>query len=364
MAKKNKLFTFRKAADVAMAVSAAYAPFAAAVAYPAAAAAPITATAALAFALGFGALLFMLPFSIYALVFLRAPRGLHQTPYPMLACAVATPAALLAAVLAVLAAATHGAANDVTFATAVAWTANVSAAAALWWCLSNGGYTAVAFSRVNQYANFMDAVERTPEIAFPLVFDVPASAKVARRDAVRFAVAMSAACAVAGGATVGILSGAGGLSSGAIAAALSIFALPMCLLYVPEYLMDPYPTIDGVLQRNPAAAWCALLAPVALVLCGLVKALAATAAGDVGTFVTVIAGAFWAMDAGAAVLLGWVIAGEIAMARETAKRSIYRSTSSEIVSALLMVCVRYFVYLHVFHLIACGGHLTCVNSSY
>uniref|UniRef100_A0A0E0BTT2 Uncharacterized protein n=1 Tax=Oryza glumipatula TaxID=40148 RepID=A0A0E0BTT2_9ORYZ len=189
MAKKKKVFIFRKAADVAMAVSAAYAPFAAAVSYHAAAAAP----AALAFALGHGALLFMLPFSDH---------------------------------------------------------------------------------------------------------------------------------------------------------------------------MDPYPTIDGVLQLNPAAAWCALLAPVALVLFGLVKASAATAgAGDVGTFATVIAGAFWAMDAGAAVLLGWVIAGEIAMARETGKRSIYRSSSSEIASALLMVWVRYFVYLHVFHLIACGGHLTWFNSS-
>uniref|UniRef100_A0A0E0MNB8 Uncharacterized protein n=1 Tax=Oryza punctata TaxID=4537 RepID=A0A0E0MNB8_ORYPU len=347
---KKKVFTFRKAADVAMAVSAAYAPFAAAVAYPAAAAA--AAPAALAFALGHGALLFMLPFSIYALAFLRPPRGLHQTPYPMLACAVATPAALLAAVLAVLAAADY-----VAFAAALAWTANVSAAAALWWCLTNGGYTAVAFSRMNQYANFMDAVERTPEIAFPLVFDVPASAHVARRDAVRFTVFLSAACAVAGGATVGIL----GLSSAAaMAAALSIFALPMCLLNVPEYLMDPYPTIDGVVERNPAAAWCALLAPVALVLFGLVKAMATAGV----TVTSCAAGAFWAMDVGAAVLLGRVITGEIAMARETAKRSIYRSTSSEIVAALLMVCVRYFVYLHVFHLIACGGHLTWFNSSH
>uniref|UniRef100_I1R719 Uncharacterized protein n=2 Tax=Oryza glaberrima TaxID=4538 RepID=I1R719_ORYGL len=352
MAKKKKVFIFRKAADVAMAVSAAYAPFAAAVSYHAAAAAP----AALAFALGHGALLFMLPFSVYALAFLRAPRGLHQTPYPMLACAVAAPAALLAAVLAV-----PVLADDVALAAALAWAANVSAAAALWWCLTNGGYTAVAFSRVDQYASFMDAVGQTPEIAFPLVFDVPATAAAARRDAVRFAAALSAACAVAGGAAVGALSSA----AAAIAAALCIFALPMCLLYVPENHMDPYPTIDGVLQRNPAAAWCALLAPVALVLFGLVKASAATAgAGDVGTFATVIAGAFWAMDAGAAVLLGWVIAGEIAMARETGKRSIYRSSSSEIASALLMVWVRYFVYLHVFHLIACGGHLTWFNSSH
>ncbi|BAT17542.1 Os12g0548000 [Oryza sativa Japonica Group] len=351
MAKKKKVFIFRKAADVAMAVSAAYAPFAAAVSYHAAAAAP----AALAFALGHGALLFMLPFSVYALAFLRAPRGLHQTPYPMLACAVAAPAALLAAVLAVPVLA----ADDV----ALAWAANASAAAALWWCLTNGGYTAVAFSRVDQYASFMDAVERTPEIAFPLVFDVPATAKAARRDAVRFAAALSATCAVAGGAAVGVL---GGLSSAAaaIAAALCIFALPMCLLYVPENHMDPYPTIDGVLQRNPAAAWCTLLAPVALVLCGLVRASAATNAGDVGTFATVIAGAFWAMDAGAAVLLGRVIAGEITMARETGKHSIYRSSSSEIMSALLMVWVRYFVYLHVFHLIGCGGHLTWFNSSH
>uniref|UniRef100_A0A0D3EQ92 Peptidylprolyl isomerase n=1 Tax=Oryza barthii TaxID=65489 RepID=A0A0D3EQ92_9ORYZ len=51
-------------------------------------------------------------------------------------------------------------------------TANIFAAVALWWCLTNGGYTALAFSRVNQYANFMDAVEQTPEMASPLVFDV------------------------------------------------------------------------------------------------------------------------------------------------------------------------------------------------
>uniref|UniRef100_A0A0D3FIV5 Uncharacterized protein n=1 Tax=Oryza barthii TaxID=65489 RepID=A0A0D3FIV5_9ORYZ len=147
------------------------------------------------------------------------------------------------------------------------------------------------------------------------------------------------------------------------AAAAPLFMLPFSIYAL--YLTGlPTPPSTASSSATPPAAWCALLAPVALVLCGLVKALAATAAGDVGTFVTVIAGAFWAMDAGAAVLLGWVIAGEIAMARETAKRSIYRSTSSEIVSALLMVCVRYFVYLHVFHLIACGGHLTCVNSSY
>ncbi|KAF0936175.1 hypothetical protein E2562_039326, partial [Oryza meyeriana var. granulata] len=118
---KRKVFTLRKAADKALAVSAAYAPFGAAVAYPAAAP---TATA-LAFALGYGALLFMLPFSVYALVFLRPPRHLRQTPYSILACAVATPATLLAAVLAVLGL------GDVAFAAGVAWAAVVSAAAAL-----------------------------------------------------------------------------------------------------------------------------------------------------------------------------------------------------------------------------------------
>ncbi|KAF0936176.1 hypothetical protein E2562_039327, partial [Oryza meyeriana var. granulata] len=95
------------------------------------------------------------------------------------------------------------------------------------------------------------------------------------------------------------------------------------------------------------------------VLCRLVAALATTTTG--GTFFAVTSSAasvFWAMDAGAAVLMGRVIA------REIAKPSICRSTSSEIVSAFLMVCLRYFVYLHVFHLIACGGHLTWFNSSH
>ncbi|EAZ05546.1 hypothetical protein OsI_27761 [Oryza sativa Indica Group] len=96
----------------------------------------------MAFSLGHDALLFMLPFSVYALVFLRPPRGLHQTPYPILACAFTTPTALLAA------------ADDVALAAVLAWTANVSAATSLWWCLTNGGYTAMAFSRVNQYTNF------------------------------------------------------------------------------------------------------------------------------------------------------------------------------------------------------------------
>lgn len=85
----------------------------------------------------------------------------------MLACAVTSPAALLAAVMAVLATADY-----VVLAAVLTRTANIFAAMALWWCLTNGGYTALAFSRVNQYANFMDGVEQTPEMASPLVFDV------------------------------------------------------------------------------------------------------------------------------------------------------------------------------------------------
>ncbi|KAF0925888.1 hypothetical protein E2562_018692 [Oryza meyeriana var. granulata] len=337
---------------MALAASAAYAPFGAAVAYPAAA----PTAAVLAFALGYGALLFMLPFTVYALVFLRPPRSLEQTPYSILACAVATPAALLAAVLAVLylGAASRGAAGDVDFAAGVAWAANVSSAAALGWCLTNGGYTAVAFSRRDQYANFMDAVDRTPEIVFPFFSVDLGGSSISRCKAVCFVVALSAACAVAGGAMVGSLSG--DLFSGAMAA-LVLFALPMCLLYVPEYLMDPYPTIEGVLQRNPMASWYALLAPVGFVLCRLVKASAT--ARDGGMFVTVTssaAGAFWAIDAGTTVLLGRVIA------REIAKPSMYQSSSSEIASAFLLVCLRYCLYLHVFHLIGCGGHLTWFNS--
>ncbi|KAL6626515.1 hypothetical protein ACP70R_030241 [Stipagrostis hirtigluma subsp. patula] len=360
----------RTAADIVLAASAAYAVFGAAVAYPAAAP---TATA-LAFVLGYGALLFLLPFSVFALQFLRAPRPFHQTPKSIVACAVATPVALLAAVLAVLGEATR-AGGDVASAARAVWAVDVAAVAALLWCLTNGWYTPVGFNRMLQFADFMDAFERNPEpqVGDTFSFFLVGDRRIARRKAIRFVFAVSAACAVAGGTVVGALS-SGGLYSVAAAAAV-LFALPMCLLYVPEYHVAPYPAIEGVLERNPMAAWYVLLSPVALVLCHLVAAVVkatATATARDGTFVavTAAAGAMWAVDAAAAVLLGRCIASEIAKpsvyrlgssekasaAKVTEKPSILRSSSSEIASAFVMVWLRYWLYLHVFDVIGSGGH--------
>ena len=174
--------------------------------------------------------------------------------------------------------------------------------------------------------------------------------------------AVSTACAAAGGAAVGALSSGGGLSSGLPAAAV-LFALPMCLLYVPEYQMDPYPTVvGGLLKRHPMAAWFALLAPTGLVLGRLVAAIATgtarRAGGGGGTLVAVAAaaGTMWAVDTVAAVLLGRHVA------REIAKPSIFKASSKEIASAFLMIGLRYFLYRHVFHTIGCGGRLARFTS--
>ncbi|KAK3160015.1 hypothetical protein QOZ80_1BG0054180 [Eleusine coracana subsp. coracana] len=342
--------TFRTAADAAMAASAFYAAFGAAAAYPSAA--PVA--TALPFALGYGALLFLLPFSVYALVFLFAPRYLCKMTKSMMLCAVATPAALLAAVLAVPGAAARPG-GDVTLAAAAVWAVDVAAVAALGWCLTNGGYTAVAFSRQYQYANFMNALDRTPELGYSF-FNI-ADPKAARRDAALLVAAASAACAIAGGAVVGGASSAGVLSSVTIAAAFVIFALSMCLLYVSEYLVaDHFAEFKLALQRNPVPAWLLLLAPVALVLYRLVKA--AAAAGAWGGALTNGAGVMWAVDAAIAVYIGRSVAREIER-----PYLIVRYASPEIVSAILMVFLRYALYLHVFHIIGCGGQLRWFNSA-
>ncbi|RLN08205.1 hypothetical protein C2845_PM11G23950 [Panicum miliaceum] len=198
---------FHTAADIAMASSAVYAVFGALLAYPAVAPA---ATAA-AFVIGYGVLLFLFPLSVFTLEFLRPPRRLHQTPRSIVACAVATPVALLAAVLAVPCADTRAGRGAVAITASAVWAVDAVAVAALGWCVTNGGFTAVAFSRRMQFTNFMDATRRTPEIGYPLV--VVGDPLAARSQAPRFVVAVSAACAAAGGAAVAALS-SGGLSSG------------------------------------------------------------------------------------------------------------------------------------------------------
>ncbi|KAL6890537.1 hypothetical protein ACP4OV_008792 [Aristida adscensionis] len=357
---------FKTAVDTVLATSAAYAAFGAAAAYPAAA----PAATALAFVLGYGALLFLLPFSVFAIEFMRAPRPMYQTPRSIVACAVATPVALLAAVLAVLGEATRPGGGDVALAARAVWAVDVAAVAALGWCLTNGGFTPVASCRRQQYADFMDALERKPEVGHSFSFIILGDRRVARREAVPFVLAVSVACAVAGGAAVGVLS-AGGVSSGAAAAA-ALLALPMCLLYVPEYHVAPFPAIEGVLERHPMAAWCVLLTPGAFVLCRLVAAVATAAARD-GTSVVVAATAcaLWAADAAAAVRLGRYIAREIAepsmfrLSRsevhaaeregDKPKPSTFRTSSKEIASAFLMVWLRCWLYLHVFQIIGSGG---------
>uniref|UniRef100_J3KY77 Uncharacterized protein n=1 Tax=Oryza brachyantha TaxID=4533 RepID=J3KY77_ORYBR len=74
------------------------AAFGAAVAYPAGAPSAL----ATAFVLGYGALLFLLLFSVYALEFLRPRNPIDLTPLSILACGTATPVALSVAVLTVL----------------------------------------------------------------------------------------------------------------------------------------------------------------------------------------------------------------------------------------------------------------------
>ena len=86
-----------------------------------------------------------------------------------MACAVATPVALLAAVLAEPCAAARAGRGAVATAASAVWAIDAVAAAALGWCLTNGGLTPVAFSRRMQFANFMDAARRMPEIGYPLI---------------------------------------------------------------------------------------------------------------------------------------------------------------------------------------------------
>ncbi|KAF0920617.1 hypothetical protein E2562_035904 [Oryza meyeriana var. granulata] len=136
---------FKTAVDITLASSMAYAVFGAAVAYPAG----VPAALAFTFVLGYGALLFLLPFSVYALEFLRPPNPIDLTPLSMIACAAATPVALSVAVLTVLNQARAGA--GVAFATCTVWIANIAAILSLAWCLTHGGTKAVALTRKGQY---------------------------------------------------------------------------------------------------------------------------------------------------------------------------------------------------------------------
>lgn len=187
----------------------------------------------------------------------------------------------------------------------------------------------MALSRRKQFEKFMDALERTTtKLVEPDgLVDFDDDDPIARRKAaVRFVVAVSAACAV-----VGALSG--GLSFGA-KAAVFFFALPVCLLFVPEI----YPSISMEDMAKPLP-WYVVSVPMGLVLSCLVTA----------TLKASATGAMWAVDANTVALLGQCIA------REMAKRSGYWASSSEIVLATVMVCSRCCLYLHVFHILGGDG---------
>uniref|UniRef100_A0A0E0BZW7 Uncharacterized protein n=1 Tax=Oryza meridionalis TaxID=40149 RepID=A0A0E0BZW7_9ORYZ len=195
---------FRTVVHITLVASMAYAAFGAAVAYPAGAGAP--AALALAFVLGSGALLFLLPFSVYALEFLRQEFPIARTPLSVQACVAVTPVALSVAVLAVLNQARAGAGGDVAFATCVVWAADVAAVLSLAWCLTHGGALAMALTRRKEYEESGKALERmmkgyNPKDPAAVLFALDLGE--IRDASVRLAAAVSAACAVAGGVAVG-----------------------------------------------------------------------------------------------------------------------------------------------------------------
>uniref|UniRef100_A0A0E0JGB4 Uncharacterized protein n=1 Tax=Oryza punctata TaxID=4537 RepID=A0A0E0JGB4_ORYPU len=398
---------FKTVVHITLVASMAYAAFGAAVAYPAAGA---PAALALAFVLGYGALLFLLPFSVYALEFLRQEFPIARTPLSVQACVAVTPVALSVAVLTVLNQARAG--SDVAFATCVVWAADVAAVLSLAWCLTHGGTLAMAFTRRKQYEASWKALQRLKKGYNP---NDPATVLFALdlgevRDAsVRLVVAVSAAFAVAGGVAVG-----GGMSYTGLSYAAAFFALPMlCLSYfqktyaypvdMPKHLaaydrlhldVIRYACVRFVTAVSAASAiagglvvggvswiglsyavifftlpmcllhfrenygfsmsdmpkqlkWCYVSVPMALTLLSrLVMAARQAAAPDVR--LVAIASTVWAVDAAAIGFLGWCSTREMA-------KPILRANASEIVTSFVMVCLRYWLYLHVFYILGNGS---------
>ncbi|BAB40068.1 hypothetical protein [Oryza sativa Japonica Group] len=404
---------FKTVVHITLVASMAYAAFGAAVAYPASGA---PAALALAFVLGYGALLFRLPFSVYALEFLRQEFPIARTPLSVQACVAVTPVALSVAVLAVLNQARAGGGGDVALATCVVWAADVAAVLSLAWCLTHGGALAMALTRRKQYEESGKALERmmkgyNPKDPAAVLFALDLGE--IRDASVRLAAAVSAACAVAGGVAVG--GGGGGMSYTGLSYAAAFFALPMlCLSYfqktcaypvdMPKHLaaydrphlkVIRYACVRFVAAVSAASAiagglvvggvswiglsyaavffalpmcllyfrekygfsmsdmpsllkWCNVSVPMAALalLFRLVTAARQAAAPDVR--LVAIAGTVWAVDAAAIGFLGWRSTREMA-------KPILRANASEIFTSFVMVCLRYWLYLHVFYILGNGS---------
>ncbi|BAS71298.1 Os01g0244500 [Oryza sativa Japonica Group] len=318
---------FKTTVDISLAASMAYAAFGAAVAYPASAPAAL----ARAFALGYGALLFLLPFSVYALEFLRPPYPIDRTPLSMITCATATPVALSVAVLTVLNQGRAG--GDVAFAACVVWIADVAAVLSLAWCLTHGGTMGVALNRRGQYGEICKVQERMKKSNNHAAVDV----RYAIRDAkIRFAVAVSAAVAVAGGVVIG------GVSFKGLSYAAVFFALPTNLLYFRDTYA--YPTDHMPKQLE----WCYVSVPMAVMLLSRLM-LAARQATTLDIRLVAVTAVMLAIDFTAIGFLEWHSRREMPKPRGT------RASAAEIVTSFVMVCLRYWLYLHVFYVIGNGS---------
>ncbi|EEC70305.1 hypothetical protein OsI_01149 [Oryza sativa Indica Group] len=358
---------FRTVVHITLVASMAYAAFGAAVAYPASGA---PAALALAFVLGYGALLFRLPFSVYALEFLRQEFPIARTPLSVQACVAVTPVALSVAVLwrrkqyeesgkalermmkgynpkdpaAVLFALDLGEIRDASVRLAAA----VSAACAVAGGVAVGGggggmsYTGLSYAAAFFALPMLCLSYFQKTCAYPVdmpkhlaTYDRP-HLKVIRYACVRFVAAVSAASAIAGGLVIGGVSWIG-LSYAAV-----FFALPMCLLYFREKYGFSMSDMPSLLK------WCNVSVPMAALalLFRLVTAARQSAAPDVR--LVAIAGTVWAVDAAAIGFLGWRSTREMA-------KPILRANASEIFTSFVMVCLRYWLYLHVFYILGNGS---------
>ncbi|EEE54227.1 hypothetical protein OsJ_01088 [Oryza sativa Japonica Group] len=367
---------FKTVVHITLVASMAYAAFGAAVAYPASGA---PAALALAFVLGYGALLFRLPFSVYALEFLRQEFPIARTPLSVQACVAVTPVALSVAVLAVLNQARGRRRRRRRPRHLRRLGRRRSRRPVLAWCLTHGGALAMALTRRKQYEESGKALERmmkgyNPKDPAAVLFALDLGE--IRDASVRLAAAVSAACAVAGGVAVG--GGGGGMSYTGLSYAAAFFALPMlCLSYfqktcaypvdMPKHLAAydrPHlKVIRYACVRFVAAVekygfsmsdmpsllkWCNVSVPMAALalLFRLVTAARQAAAPDVR--LVAIAGTVWAVDAAAIGFLGWRSTREMA-------KPILRANASEIFTSFVMVCLRYWLYLHVFYILGNGS---------
>uniref|UniRef100_A0A0E0JGA4 Uncharacterized protein n=1 Tax=Oryza punctata TaxID=4537 RepID=A0A0E0JGA4_ORYPU len=307
----------------------AYAAFGAAVAYPAGAPAALART----FVLGYGVLLFLLPFSVYALEFLRSPYPIDLTPLSIITCTTATPVALSVAVLTVLNQGRAG--GDVAFAACVVWIADVASVLSLMWCLTHGGTTPVALNRRRQHLEIWKALERMKKSNGHTAV-VPIDRYAVRDAKIRFAVAVSAVVAVAGGVVIG------GISLMGFSYTAVFFAFPTCLLYFRETY--PYPTDHMPKQLE----WCYVSVPMAVVLLSRLV-LAARQATTLDIRLVAITVVMLAVDVSAIGFLEWCSRREMPKPRGT------RASASEIVTSFVMICLRYWLYLHVFYVIGNGS---------